>query len=227
MAQRSPITASETGIPRTVRFSPNAPGPSVTPSCVSHQSVSWAPCAETAWSGPPWTVRSAWSSPSRLTPRTGTRPATGAFQIAVRTVCPPTSTSRGRPTLTDSTVPVPMGPPYWGAAAALGGRSSPGGREVQRSSFCTADQRRDDEDRAVRLVDEPRRDAAEHRGQHATAATGAADQQVIALAGRHQVPARVLVIGRGQDVERGAGGLGQPARGVGGEAGRGRAVVGD
>jgi hypothetical protein len=30
-AHRSPITASETGSPRTVRFSPNAPGPSETP----------------------------------------------------------------------------------------------------------------------------------------------------------------------------------------------------
>src|SRR5918992_81335 len=59
-----------------------------------------------ALSGPPWTDRSACSSPSMLTPRTATRPSTGAFQIAVSTVRPPVSTRRGRPTLTLRTRPM-------------------------------------------------------------------------------------------------------------------------
>src|SRR3954451_14346657 len=57
-----------------------------------------------AWSGPPRTVRSAWSSPRRFTPRSGTRPSTGRFQIAVHTVWPSSWTGRGTPTFTASTV---------------------------------------------------------------------------------------------------------------------------
>ena len=46
-------------------------------------------------------MRSAWPSPSRLSRRAKTRPATGRFQIAVRTTLPCHAISRGRPTLTD------------------------------------------------------------------------------------------------------------------------------
>jgi acyl-CoA synthetase (AMP-forming)/AMP-acid ligase II len=45
-----------------------------------------------------------------LTPRTLTRPRTGAFQIAVVTVCPRQRISLGVPTFTDSTTPA-MPPP--------------------------------------------------------------------------------------------------------------------
>jgi hypothetical protein len=45
------------------------------------------------------------SSPSTLCPPTLTRPATGSFQIAVRTVFPRCPTSLGVPTFTDTTTP--------------------------------------------------------------------------------------------------------------------------
>ena len=44
----------------------------------------------------------AWSSPSRLTPRSRTSPSIGAFQMAVRTGRSPSVTVRTRPTLTDT-----------------------------------------------------------------------------------------------------------------------------
>src|SRR4051794_35634291 len=59
-------------------------------------------------SGPPCTLRSAWSSPARLTPAARTRPATGLFQIDVGAAPLPRFTNRGRPTLTLSTCPSAM-----------------------------------------------------------------------------------------------------------------------
>ena len=49
--------------------------------------------------------RSACSSPSRLTPRTATRPSTGDFQMPVSTSRPCHSTVRRAPTFTDTTTP--------------------------------------------------------------------------------------------------------------------------
>jgi hypothetical protein len=57
-------------------------------------------------SGPPCTRRSAWRSPATLIPATATRPATGAFQIAVTTWRPIHSTVCGAPTFTDASVPI-------------------------------------------------------------------------------------------------------------------------
>ena|SRR5438270_1074238 len=54
-----------------------------------------------ALSTPPWTERSDCSSPSRFSVETWTRPATGFFQIDVRTTLPLTVTSRGSPTFTE------------------------------------------------------------------------------------------------------------------------------
>src|SRR3954471_8807243 len=103
--QRSPISAPFTSIPRVVRFSPQLPGPSGRLSSDAHHSVSSPAWAWAAWPGPPCTLRSAWSSPSRFTPRTATRPLTGAFQIAVVVCSPlPRVMDRGLPTLTDTTV---------------------------------------------------------------------------------------------------------------------------
>src|SRR4051812_5293124 len=56
----------------------------------------------TARCSPPWPCRSACRSPSRFSRRTTTLPATGLFHIAVRTIRPCHSTSRGSPTLTDT-----------------------------------------------------------------------------------------------------------------------------
>src|SRR3954453_3558269 len=97
---RSPTSAPDTSSPAVVRFSPNGAGPSPRPSSASQSRISSLAYAYTALSGPPWSERSAWSSPSRLTPRTATRPSTGDFQIAVVTVRRPVATGRGRPTFT-------------------------------------------------------------------------------------------------------------------------------
>src|SRR6266487_7016573 len=56
-----------------------------------------------AFSGPPWTVRSAWRSPSRLSRLTAMRPATGSLKIPVTTVRPFQATALGSPTFTDLT----------------------------------------------------------------------------------------------------------------------------
>src|SRR6266487_4719003 len=56
-----------------------------------------------AFSGPPWTVRSAWRSPSRLSLLMQTRPATGSLKMPVTTVRPFQTTALGSPTLTDTT----------------------------------------------------------------------------------------------------------------------------
>src|SRR5918992_1908093 len=57
-----------------------------------------------AFSQPPWTLRSACRSPSRLSVRTRTGPSTGSLKMPVVTGCPFQLTSRGRPTLTDRTL---------------------------------------------------------------------------------------------------------------------------
>ena len=87
--QRSPTRAPLTSTPRTVRFSPNVPGPSSRPSWAAPPlvvlggiGVQRLVVPRRATSGLPC------SSPSTLVPRTPTRPGTGSFQIAVRTVCP-------------------------------------------------------------------------------------------------------------------------------------------
>src|SRR4029077_12329696 len=54
--------------------------------------------------GPPCALRSAWSSPSRFTPRAAIRPATGDFQMALLAGRPLYSNSRTVPTLTDRTL---------------------------------------------------------------------------------------------------------------------------
>ena len=59
---------------------------------------------------PPWPRRSPWPSPSRFSLRAKIRPVTGFFQIPVRTVLPCHATSRGSPTLTETTTPI-MEPP--------------------------------------------------------------------------------------------------------------------
>src|SRR6266566_5084657 len=56
-----------------------------------------------AFSGPPWTVRSAWRSPSRLSRLMVTRPVTGSLKMPVTTVRPFQTTALGSPTLTDTT----------------------------------------------------------------------------------------------------------------------------
>src|SRR5919204_681391 len=74
-----------------------------------------------ARSGPPWTRRSAWSSPSMFTPRTATRPLTGSFQIALVPTLPlPRSIGRGFPTFTASTLAI--GDSLAGSPVVTGGR---------------------------------------------------------------------------------------------------------
>src|SRR5690242_8001386 len=102
---RSPTRAPVTSTPSVVRFSPNVPGARADPRRSPHQSRSSRAYAYTALRSPPWTLRSDWSSPDMLTPRTATRPATGSFQMLVRTGLPSTRISRGRPTFTDATRP--------------------------------------------------------------------------------------------------------------------------
>src|SRR3954463_6831705 len=109
MAQRSPIRAALTSTPRVVRFSPKGAGPRSRPRRCAHHAVSSEAYAYTALSGPPWTVRSAWSSPATFTPRTATRPLTGSFQIALVAGSPFRSIGRGLPTFTDSTLAWVMG----------------------------------------------------------------------------------------------------------------------
>src|SRR6266480_381678 len=57
---------------------------------------------KTARCSPPWPPRSACPSPSTLSRLTRRRPCTGSFQMAVRTILPRHSISRGNPTLTES-----------------------------------------------------------------------------------------------------------------------------
>ena len=80
LAHPAPLTS----MPCVVRFSPNAPGPSSRPSSASHDRDLLERVGVDRLVRPAVHARSAWSSPSTLTPRTATRPATGSFQIAVR-----------------------------------------------------------------------------------------------------------------------------------------------
>src|SRR5436190_16391795 len=57
---------------------------------------------KTARCSPPCPPRSACPSPSTLSRLTRRRPCTGSFQMAVRTILPRHSMSRGKPTLTES-----------------------------------------------------------------------------------------------------------------------------
>src|SRR5690348_16664817 len=101
--QRSPITAPVTSSPSVVRFSPNIPGGISRSSCSPHHCSSSRAYAYTALSGPPWTRRSACSSPATLTPSTRTRPSTGALPIALISGRPRrTEICFGRPTLTEN-----------------------------------------------------------------------------------------------------------------------------
>jgi len=53
---------------------------------------------------PPWPLRSPWPSPARFSRPALTRPWTGCFQIAVRTISPRHGMSRGVPTFTETTI---------------------------------------------------------------------------------------------------------------------------
>ncbi len=90
--------------------------------------------AYTAMSMPPCTPPSAWSSPETLTPRTGTRPATGDFQIALVTSPPRQATVRALQTFTATIRPTSTGrllphgsyaAPSRGDPPPLGGPTSP------------------------------------------------------------------------------------------------------
>ena len=85
--QRSPMCAVVSVAPKVDRFSPNGAEPVLVSSgssrSVAHAARCSAGCAYTALSGPPCTVRSAWSSPARLIgPRWSSVPSTAVLAIA-------------------------------------------------------------------------------------------------------------------------------------------------
>src|SRR5919198_2060594 len=102
----SPTWTSFSRSPSTERFSPKAPRGSSLPSRRSQRGTCSTGYAHAALSGPPWTVRSACSSPSNPPAPSRRGPSTGRLKIALRVVRPRHGMGAGVPVCSEATRPL-------------------------------------------------------------------------------------------------------------------------